>query len=90
MSMGRFLISRDATGAFHWVLRDAAGATVTESAEGYTEHKACIASLANLRKLAANAEVIDLTMPAKVIKPKGIARAKAKPVAKSTKKKGKR
>lgn len=94
MSIGRFLISRDATGAFHWVLRDAAGGTVTESAEGYTEHKACIASLANLRKLAAKAEVIDLTMPAKVIKPKGIARAKvkpaAKPAAKSAKERGKR
>ncbi|HZW07363.1 MAG TPA: DUF1508 domain-containing protein [Phycisphaerales bacterium] len=71
MANGRFLISRDATGAFRWVLRDDAGGTVSESTEGFIEHRACVASLERLRKLAAKAEVIDLTMPAKVIKPSG-------------------
>lgn len=94
MSIGRFLISRDATGAFRWVLRDAAGGTVSESTEGFIEHRACLASLDRLRKLAAKAEVIDLTQPAKVIKPTKTKKSPAPKTkgapAKATKKKGKR
>lgn len=82
MSVGRFLISRDATGAFRWVLRDAGGATVAESTEGFIEHKACEASLDRLRKTCAKAEVVDLTMPATVLKIKA---AKPKPSKKSKK-----
>ena len=89
MANGRFLISRDATGAFRWVLRDDAGGAVTESSEGYIEHKACVASLERLRKLAAKAEVIDLTMPAKVIKPTA-SKSKTASAGKASKKKGKR
>jgi uncharacterized protein YegP (UPF0339 family) len=89
MGTGRFLISRDATGAFRWVLRDDAGGTVTESSEGYIEHKACVASLDRLRKLAAKAEVIDLTIPAKVIKPTGGGSKAKGGAAKAGKKKGK-
>lgn len=88
MSSGRFLISRDATGAFRWVLRDAGGATVAESTEGFIEHKACEASLERLRKTCAKAEVLDLTMPAKVIRPKR-GGAAPKP-AKKAKKTGRR
>ena len=91
MSTGRFLISRDATGAFRWVLRDGAGGTVAESTEGFIEHKACTVSLDHLRKTCAKAEIVDLTMPATVIKPTGGRAKPAKKVApKSTKKKGKR
>jgi len=95
MANGRFLISRGATGAFRWVLRDDAGGTVSESTEGFIEHRACIASLERLRKLAAKAEVIDLTMPAKVIKPssgsaKGAKGAPARKPGGPAKKKGKR
>ncbi|MBY0307374.1 MAG: YegP family protein [Phycisphaerales bacterium] len=89
MATGRFLISRDANGAFRWVLRDGEGATVAESTEGFAEHRACSASLDRLRKTAAKAEVIDLTMPAKVIKPRIIPASKPKRRAakkKSTKK----
>ena len=74
MAIGRFLISRDATGAFRWVLRDEAGGTVSESTGGFTEHKACTASIQQLRKLCAKAEVVDLTAPAMVIKPKAASR----------------
>lgn len=88
MPNGRFLISRDATGAFRWVLRDAAGGTVAESPEGFIEHKACAASLERLRKTCAKAEVVDLTMPATVIKSKPVKKA-TKPATKP-KKKGKR
>lgn len=91
MSIGRFLISRDATGAFRWVLRDSAGGTVAESTEGFIEHKACTASLDRLRKTCAKAEIVDLTMPATVIKPKGVKKpAKKAAASKPTKKKGKR
>ena len=93
MSVGRFLISRDATGAFRWLLRDAGGATIAESIEGFIEHKACEASLDQLRKTCAKAEVVDLTMPATVLKAKS---SKSKPAKKAAaaeakpKKKGKR
>jgi uncharacterized protein YegP (UPF0339 family) len=82
MTTGRFLISRDATGAFRWVLRDDAGSTLAESTDGFAEHKACAASLERLRKTCAKAEVVDLTMPAKVIKPKAGA-GKARPAKKA-------
>jgi len=88
MANGRFLISRDATGAFRWVLRDADGGAVSESPGGYPTSKACAAEVERLRKLIAKAEVIDLTQPATVIKAKG--GAKPSKATDSSKAKGKR
>lgn len=84
MSNGRFLISRDATGAFCWVLRDAAGEALCQCRAGHATAKACAADVQALRKTVARADLIDLTQPATAIKPKGIKPAgKAKAAGKA-------